>query len=302
MKLYNILEQKQAILKAWYNAPHKITNNITLNECTSIGVSIENKIILVKNRDRTYYPKLKIIRELINDIECCYMYDIETDYSEGMNSEHIGIVNTTLQGKKDEKAQKSVHKHKKLSADGHKIRLALGYKDTDKIVKLLDLHDRGLGGHTTIGHKNGFISIEKLKQGKPKITEFAKNDIVVRTNHGIAYPDQGYQHGIDRESSLSRAFNANANARKAKNPADLLELMRTHNSPGFLEPYRTNYKVWTSSQIMLNLTDLIFTFVVDENAQFLGIENRLPKDYTPKIKIELYESKLIIKTKPMHEE
>lgn len=304
MKLSNIKEDLSDIIpifEAWNKTPTKVSSAL-MNECTSVGVSIEGKIILAKNRDRTYYPQLKIIREMINGIECCYMYDVETDYSEGMNAEHVGIVNTTLQGKEDEKAQKSVTKHKKLSADGHKIRLSLGHKDTDEIIKILDLYDRGLGGHTTIGHKNGFISIEKLRRGKPKITEYSKNDIIVRTNHGIAYPDQGYQHGLDRESSLSRAFHANADARKAKNPADLLELMRLHNSPGYLEPYRTNYKVWTSSQIMLNLTDLELTFVVDENAQFLGIENRLPKNHTPKIKINLFESKLIIKTKPMSDD
>lgn len=301
MKLYNITEDAAEIIAAWVRAPHKISSGI-LSECTSVGVSIEGKIILAKNRDRTYYPKLKIIREMLNGIECCFMYDVDTDYSEGMNEEHIGIVNTTLQGKEDEKAQKSVNKYKKLSADGHKIRLALGNKDTDKIIKILDLHDRGLGGHTTIGHKDGFISIEKLRYGKPKITEYTKDDIVVRTNHGIEYPDQGYQQGLDRESSLSRAFHATTDARKAKNPEDLLELMRTHNHPGYLEPYRTNYKVWTSSQIMLNLTDLEFSFVVDENAQFLGIENRLPINYDPKIKINLFESKLIIKTSRMSDE
>jgi hypothetical protein len=86
-----------------------------LSECTSVAVTIQNKIILAKNRDRTYYPKLKIIREMINGIETCYMYDVDTDYSEGMNEKGIGIVNTTLQGKEDEKETKTVSKHKKLS-------------------------------------------------------------------------------------------------------------------------------------------------------------------------------------------
>jgi len=234
---------------------------------------------------------------MINNIETCYMYDIDTDYSEGMNEKHIGIVNTTLQGKKDEKERSIVTKHKKLSADGHKIRTALGYSDTDKIIKSLDLYKRGLGGHTTVGHKNGFISIEKLRMGKPNIVEYGKNEMVIRANHGVAYPDQGYQHGQDRESSLSRVFHATKDAKLAKTPEDLLELMRKHNSPGYLEPYRTNYKVWTSSQILMNLTDLVLTFVVDENAEFVGVEDRLPNDYEPKIKIELYESELIIKAK-----
>ena len=113
---------------------HNIHN--LMIECTSVGVSVKNKIILAKNRDRTYYPKLKIIRELINGIETCYMYDVDTDYSEGMNEKGIGIVNTTLQGKEDEKETKTVQKHKKLSADGHKIRTALGMDDTDERFNL----------------------------------------------------------------------------------------------------------------------------------------------------------------------
>ena len=270
-----------------------------LSECTSVGVTIKNKIILAKNRDRTYYPKLKIIREMINGIETCYMYDVDTDYSEGMNEKGIGIVNTTLQGKEDEKERKTVNKHKKLSADGHKIRTALGMTDVDEIIKTLDLYKRGLGGHTTIGHKSGYVSIEKLRMGKPHITKYDKNDVIVRTNHGIFYPDQGYQQGLDRESSLSRAFHATKDAKEAQTPEELLELMRTHNEPGFLEPYRTNYKVWTSSQILLNLTDLELTLVIDENAKFLGVEDRLPKNYTPKIDIKLYESKIYIDTKPI---
>ena len=274
------------------NSIHKL-----ISECTSVGVSIGNKIILAKNRDRTYYPKLKIIREMINGIETCYMYDADTDYSEGLNEKGIGIVNTTLQGKEDEKENKSINKHKKLSADGHKIRTALGLDDIEKIIKTLDLFKRGLGGHTTIAHNKGYVSIEKLKMGKPHITHYDKNDIIVRTNHGLHYPDQGYQQGLDRESSLSRAFHATRDAREATTPEELLELMRTHNEPGYLEPYRTNYKVWTSSQILLNLTDLEMILVVDENAKFLGVENRLPKNYTPKIDIKLYESKIYVDVK-----
>ncbi len=272
-----------------------------LNECTSVGTSIGNKIILAKNRDRTYYPKLKIIREMINGLETCYMYDIDTDYSEGMNEKHIGIVNTTLQGKEDEKATKHTVKHKKLSADGHKIRIALGYSDPEKIVKSLDLFKRGLGGHTTIGYPKGYISIEKLKFGKPNIEHHTADDIVVRTNHGIFYPDQGYQSGLDRESSLSRAFHATNDAKEARDPLELLKLMRTHKAPGYLEPYRTNYKVWTSSQILMNLTDLELHFVADENAEFVGLEDRLPRGYKPKIKVFLYKSELKIITKPINQ-
>ena len=272
----------------------------TINECTSVGISVGDKIILAKNRDRTYYPTVKIIRDIINGLEVVYMYDEDTDYSEGLNEAGIGIVNTTLQGKKDENEgdiKNKKNRHKKLSADGNKIRKALGYSDVRKVVKCLDLYDRGLGGHTTVGYKEGFVAIEKLKFGKPGITQYDKDGVIVRTNHGIKYPDQGYQFGKDRESSLSRQFLATKEARLAKAPEEVLVNLRQHHYdvPAYLEPYRTNYKVWTSSQILLNLTDLEMIFVVDENANFLGIEDRLPRNYEPKIniKIEKLETKFV---------
>jgi hypothetical protein len=276
------------------------TKATAINECTSVGICIDDKIVLAKNRDRAYYPKIKLVRDIINGLEVAYMYDEDTDYSEGMNEAHIGIVNTTLQGKKDEKEVKHNHRHKKLSADGTKIRKALGYSDVKKVVKCLDLYDRGLGGHTTVAYPEGFIAIEKIKFGKPKITKYNKSGVVVRANHGIKYPDQGYQFGVDRESTLSRAFYATKEARTALEPSELLTKMRDHHEdlPGYLEPYRTNYKVWTSSQILLNVTDLKMIFVVDENADFIGVENRLPNGYEPKIHIEIQKLETKFATRP----
>lgn len=267
-----------------------ITQQSIISECVSVGIKVGSDILLAKNRDRTYNPNIKIVRELIEGTEVLYMYDVDTDYSEGMNEYGIGIVNTTLQGKEDEKAIKIVNKNAKLSADGHKIRHALSMKDVDQIISALDLYKRGLGGHTTVGHKGGFACIEKLRMGKPNIEYLTKNDIVVRTNHGIHYPDQGYQQGEDRESSVSRAFYATKEARKSKDAEDLLTQMRQHHGlPGYLEPYRTNYKVWTSSQILLNLSKLEMLFVLDENTKFLGIENRLPTNYKPKIGLRIFK-------------
>lgn len=273
-----------------------------INECTSVGIRIKNKILLAKNRDRVYNPTIKLVREIIDNVEVLYMYDVDTDYSEGMNEYGIGIVNTTLQGKEDEKEIKLTSRLKKLNADGHKIRKALSKKDLDEIVDILDLYKRGLGGHTTVGHQKGYISIEKIKMGRPKVVHHKPDNVVVRTNHGLSYPDQGYQHGEDRDSSISRAFYATKEARMAKEPADLLLGMRRHHDiAGYLEPYRTNYKVWTSSQIMLNLTDLEMTFVIDENTKFLGIENKLPVGYKPKIKLNIFKLNTEYKTTKVDE-
>lgn len=271
-----------------------------INECTSIATSVGGSLVMCKNRDRAYYPKLKVVRELINGIECVYMYDDDTDYSEGMNEKGIGILNTTLTGKKDEKEGSCEHKvGRKINKDGYKIRTALGHSDINKIIEILDLFDRGLGGHTTVGFNGGIVTIEKLAFGKPIIHKHDKHEVIVRANHGIGYPDQGYQEGEDRESSLSRVFYATQDARKSTTPDELLLSLRTHHADtmGYLEPYRTNYKVWTSSQIMLNLTGLTFDFVVDENVNFVGIENRLPKGYLPKIGVRVHKLETVFKVR-----
>lgn len=281
----------------------QINRSIVIPECTSVAVCKGNDILLAKNRDRTYNPNINIVRDLINGVEVLYMYDHDTDYSEGMNELGFGIVNTTLQGKADEKEIKITSRSKKLNADGHKIRTALGLKNIDDIIESLDLFKRGLGGHTTVGYKKGYVSIEKLKMGKPKITYHDKHDVIVRTNHGLKYPDQGYQGGTDRESSLSRSFYATHAAREAKDGEELLKQMREHHGlPGYLEPYRTNYKVWTSSQILMNLSKLEMIFVVDENTEFMGVDNRLPMGYKPKIKLKIYKLNTEYSTSELYEE
>jgi hypothetical protein len=293
MKLRQIIENKPIQSKAIRGV---------IDECTSVGIKVGDKIVLAKNRDRTYNPIIKIVREIINGTEVLYMHDINTDYSEGINEHGIAIVNTTLQGKADEKEIKTTTKHKKLNADGHIVRNALQYKDLDKLVDSLELFKRGLGGHTTIAHPGGFIAIEKLRRGKPAIRKYGKEEVVVRTNHGINYPDQGYQAGEDRDSSVSRAYYAGLEARKAKSPEEVLKRLRDHHGiAGYLEPYRTNYKVWTSSQIMMNISDLTVEFVVDENTRFLGIEDNLPINYKPKIKLQLYDLSTHFKAMPIND-
>jgi hypothetical protein len=47
----------------------------------------------------------------------------------------------------------------------------------------------------------------------------------------------------------------------------------------------------TSSQTVMNLTDRILEITIFKNKvkEFKGINNQLPKDYQPKIKIEVIE-------------
>ena len=68
-----------------------------IEECIAIASMFGNDMIIGKNRDRNYNPKLKVVRELTGyGIELCYVIDQDTDWSEGMNSYGIGIVNSAL--------------------------------------------------------------------------------------------------------------------------------------------------------------------------------------------------------------
>ena len=52
---------------------------------------------------------------------------------------------------------------------------------------------------------------------------------------------------------------------------------------------RDTPKLKTSSQMVLNLTDklVLFTYFDSNVEKFFGIKNKLPKGYTPKIKIKV---------------
>jgi len=75
-----------------------------MEECIAIASLFGNDMIIGKNRDRNYNPNLKVVRELTGyGVELCYVVDEDTDWSEGMNSYGIGIVNSALFVKRDEK-------------------------------------------------------------------------------------------------------------------------------------------------------------------------------------------------------
>lgn len=261
-----------------------------IEECTSVGTSLKGQILLAKNRDRTYIPKISVVHEIALGTEMAYMLDAETDYSEGINEHGIAIVNTTM-SKHDATANSSTGKTNKTIQDGQKIRKALAYNSIEQVIESLsEKYKGGLSGHTTIAYKKGFVTIEKLDNGKYDIQHIPKDQTVIRTNHGLEYPNHGDQVGTDRESSISRYHYANLEVKKASDPNELLERLRTHHGQaGYLEPFRTNYKYWTTSQILLNISKLQLDIVLEEGTEFIGITDKLPNQYKPKITINVYQ-------------
>lgn len=284
IKLKKLLEQKSS-----------------LDECTIIGAKLSGDIVLVKNRDRNYVPKIKIIHELINNVEVAYMLDVDTDYSEGMNEFGIGVINATLQAEADETAkEKSSEKKGNIqSEDGFKVRHALGLRTASDVIRsivtftgnstgrnALSGKPTALNGHTIVGTKRNIFFIENISDRPPIIKRMKKNRVIVRTNHGEVYSKAGYQKGIDRKSSVMRKLIASKLMNKIHSPDEVLPaLNKKYSVPGWANPRRYDYKLWTSTQIEMNLTKLELTLVIDEDTKFLGVEKRFPDNYESKIKI-----------------
>jgi hypothetical protein len=115
-----------------------------------------------------------------------------------------------------------------------------------------------------------------------------KNKLIVRTNHGMVYTKAGYQQGIDRKSSVMRQLIAKKLMTKVHSPEDVLPtLNKKYEVPGWANPRRHNYKLWTSTQIMMNLSKKELNLVIDKDTEFLGIERRFESDYNAKIKINV---------------
>jgi len=279
-----------------------LTPNLTLRECIITHSVLGNKVLLAKNRDRAYDAKVKVVRELIGDVELVYILDDETDWSEGMNSAGIGIINSALMVNADEK-EKKIIKHKgKVSEDGLKIRKALSYptiaKSVQSIIKFFgkDKLDIGVKGHTFIVDTKNSISVEMTSKHSPVINKMDRDLNHVRTNHGYEYKDSGYTSGANRKSSESRWNIAHTVLTKAKVPSDILDGLGNYHPVNMRDnPYRDKDKVQnatskdvlsTSTQILLNLTDLEMTVRMDkEKSEYLGIIDRTPEWYNPVIQV-----------------
>ena len=272
-----------------------------INECVITKVNVEGSTILAKNRDRGYKAKIQVIHELIDDTEVVYLRDLLTDWSEGMNEHGIGIVNASLQVDFDEKegdlAKQNLDKGKapQVSYDGLKIRTALSKKKLSEAVRSLvtfvgeDKNDVGVKGQTIIANPKHAFVIEMTSKHLPVIKKIPDDKVIVRTNHGIEYPDTGYTSGVKRESSISRMNIALDNLKKVKSKSDVLKVLnKQYTSDNFMNPYRRENKfdMETTSQVMYDLDNLEFTLNWDiDYSEFAGIVDNLPKDYKPKIKI-----------------
>ena len=230
-----------------------------------------------------------------------YIHDKLTDWSEGLNEHGIGIVNASLAVDFDEKegdlAKQNLDKGKapKVSHDGLKIRTALSKtKLSDAVQSVIsfigeDEKDVGVKGQTIIANTKFTFVIEMTSKHLPVVDKIKSDKIVVRTNHGVEYPNTGYTKGIKRQSSISRMDIAKQKLSQVKSVDKVLDaLSKQYTKNPFMNPYRRKNKfdMETTSQVMYNLDDLEFHLRWDvDHSEFDKYDNRLPKGYKPKIKV-----------------
>ena len=259
-----------------------------IEECIAVASLFGNDMVLGKNRDRNYNPNLKVVRELTGyGVELCYVVDQDTDWTEGMNSHGIGLVNSALFVKRDEKDFDKSKKKKAMSKDGARIREALSKTTLHDVVKSLVSYHGGIKGHTLVGDGKKFVIIENTSRVKPvvKIKDLSKEPIV-RTNHGIEHTEQGYQRGPDKLSSELRLMNALNVLHQTPHYKELFPAFYNHKQdkgPKY-DLVRAQNKLWTSSQLIMNLNKReMILYLIPGAVKFLGIENRLPNDYESKL-------------------
>lgn len=191
--------------------------------------------VLAKNRDRNYEPTIKMVQRKDAGVERLFLYDMQTGYSEGLNEYGISIVSAATAVKADEKERKEKKaKANGTSKDGKRIRNALKQKTVKAAVD--SLIESKIPGNTFVTDgkvcyliESGYGNQEDREEGNynHKILKCDNSKTYVRTNHGIMLPQLGYQLNVDhqrkkRESSNSRYDIALENAKKAKDPQELL--------------------------------------------------------------------------------
>ena len=248
-----------------------------------------------------YAPDLEVIHEIVGGIEIVYMRDTLTDWSEGLNEKGIGVVNASLMVGFDEKegdlAKDKAKKGSKgkPSYDGQKIRTALSKGKLSQAMRSVisyrgeDENDVGVKGMTIVSNAKHSFVVEMTSKHLPTIKRVGADELVTRTNHGIAYPDTGYTGGIKRHSSVERQQTSYDVLKNLSSKEHVLDaLSKQHKSDKFMNPYRRDnaHNFTTSSQIMMDLANLKFEFRHDAgNSTFKGLVNKLPQGYEPKIEV-----------------
>jgi hypothetical protein len=277
--------------------------------CVILYTTLNGKTILAKNRDRTYKPKIQIIHEIVNGLELVYFKDLETNWMEGLNEKGCAMVNSSLYNPHTVSVRSRVRKDpdylKHHLTKGNVFHNLLCEKESVEKLLKQDRYFKMIEGHTLLVAEGKCYQIEETEK-EFSIKQNHKNNIVL-SNDGEA-TDSGYTKGKKGVSSFLRQKIVEEELKKVKNEDQLLTVMNKNYSnidPRF-HPYRSKHLtqkynptltgkhmkfVRTTSQLLLNITDLEFVYYNDaSNEKNVTFINKLPKSYTPKIKVTIHET------------
>ena len=262
----------------------------------------DGKKTLFKNRDRNYKPEIKVYHEVRDGVEILYMKDEVTGWVEGLNQYGIGVVNTALAVRADEKQGEAGKGSSKVGAtgspsfDGQRVLATLVHDNLEDAVEEIKTNKGGLRGHTFVSDKDTTYALESQWGGKIQLVKkLPAGKKHVRTNHGIMHPDAGYteKDGDNYLSSLARRDQATKVVRSVEAPEEVAPSIYGKRREDLKDPLnmvKLTDNMRTTSQMMLNLTDLTLTlYLIPEQVKFLGYEDKLPKGHKPKLQLFVKE-------------
>jgi len=283
-----------------YHSENDIPKSGLIGECVIATGQINGNMTLVKNRDRTYKPTMAVIRyRTKKGIEIAIVYDKNTQYLEGMNEYGIGILNSTMLNEIDSDVEDGYNREQ-----GKIVFKALNCKTIDEAIGVLTTQSGGLEGHTMIADQARAYHIEMLKGSESHVIQLdPSTGWDARTNHGVHFPEGGYmpRDGQIYMSSNYRKALAEIELAQADSPKRAMAIMRQqHNEPeshmNFHRRVPNSAKehpnFMTTSQVVMDLGERkLYFHSYSKVSDFSGdIEDLLPKDYKPKIKIAVSES------------
>lgn len=208
--------------------------------CVILFTTRNGKLFFAKNRDRGYQTNIKIIHEMINGNEVVYLLDEKTGWIEGMNEHGLAIINSTTLMQEDY-SRKSILKNPIYNA-----------------LKQNHLNNFDLEGNSLVHFNNKVYHIGLD-------VKIVKKQIVL-TN------DKKLESSRIRQKMVENELNKNTYN-------DLLhDVMNVYypNVKSTNQPYRhekhiqTEYPnkipIFTTGQILYNITDKIFVYYYDTNA------------------------------------
>jgi len=275
-----------------------------VNECVSVSGFLDGSSFLFKNRDRSYTPDSRVVREKVGDVEIVYYTD-QSGWMEGMNSNGVGFVFNQLTVK-----QWEGYGHSYIVTDDPKpktrrlaksewfkgfledVRKVLTSETAEEAIEKLT--KAGKFGSYLVGDKEKIYELEIFNGKSEKVLRNKADEdlgFYVKTNHGVLFPEAGHQptgDSVKRATSSIRKYQALTHLQGVKSLEDVSHRMKfqAFEPNSSLNVFRTDDEEHTISQCMMDLTNLKFTFYHDSNtADSVTVEDE--NFSNPVIKIEI---------------